>query len=146
MAPKDVVQGLLEQEDRRMSEVASTFVQGLPVPFKLDENHFPCVLATRVNFIIGTVMPLFFMTMAWSSAHAGIRCVVMSVCKWMEAVAASWQEGKFMLISRNRRTEVAVHRKCVIAVDMKGLFCTLWGRQSLLQNEHHGWWQELLLI
>ena len=41
MAPKDVVHGLLEQEDRRMSEVSSTFVQGLPVPFKLDENHFP---------------------------------------------------------------------------------------------------------
>ena len=27
-----------------------------------------------------------------------------------------------MLISRNGRTEVAVHRKCHFAVDMKGLF------------------------
>ena len=61
--------GLVEQEDRRMSEVSSTFVQGLPVPFKLDENQFPYVLATRVNLIIGTVMPLFCMAMAWSSAH-----------------------------------------------------------------------------
>ena len=146
MAPKDVVHGLLEQEDRRMSEVASTFVQGLPVPFKLDENHFPYVLATCVNLKIGTVMPLFCMAMAWSSAHTGLRSVVMYVCKWMKAVAASWQEGKFKLISRNRRTEVAVHRKCVFAVDMKGLFCTFWGRQSFLQNEHQGWWQELPLI
>ena len=73
--------GLLEQEVRRMSEVASTFVQGLPVPFKLDEKHFPCVLATRVNLIIGTVMPLFFMAIVWSSAHAGLRSVVKSVCK-----------------------------------------------------------------
>ena len=81
MAPKDVLHGLLEQEYRRMSEVASTFVQGLPVLFKLDENHFPCVLATGVNLIIGTVMPLFFMAIAWSSAHAGIRSVVISVCK-----------------------------------------------------------------
>ena len=83
-----------------------------------------------MNLIIGTVMPLFFMAMAWSSAHAGLRSLVMSVCKWMEAVAVSWQEGKFMFISRNGRTEVAVHRKCVFAVDMKGLFCTFWGRQS----------------
>ena len=73
--------GLLEQEDRRMSEVASTFVQGLPVPFKLGENHFPYVLATRVNLIIGTVVPLFCMAMAWSSAHTGLRSVVMYVCK-----------------------------------------------------------------
>ena len=50
MAPTDVVHGLLEQEDRRMSEVASTFAQGLPVVFKLGENHFSCVLATPVNF------------------------------------------------------------------------------------------------
>ena len=27
-----------------------------------------------------------------------------------------------MLISRHRRTEVAVHRKCHFAVDMKGFF------------------------
>ena len=73
--------GLLEQEDRRMSEVASTFVQGLPVPFKLGENHFPYVLATRVNLIIGTVMPLFCMAMAWSSMHTGLRSVVMYVYK-----------------------------------------------------------------
>ena len=31
MAPMDVVHGLLEQEHRRVSEVASTFAQGLPV-------------------------------------------------------------------------------------------------------------------
>ena len=39
MAPTDVVHGLLEQEHRRMSKVASTFAQGLPVVFKLGENH-----------------------------------------------------------------------------------------------------------
>ena len=81
MAPKDVVHGLLEQEDRRMSEVASTFMQGLPVLFKLSENHFPYVLPTRVNLIIGTVMPLFCMAMAWSWVHTGQRSVVMYVCK-----------------------------------------------------------------
>ena len=73
--------GLLEQEDRRMSEVSSTFVQGLPVPFKLGENHFPNVLATRVSLIIGTIMPLFCMAMAWSSTHVGLRSVVVFVCK-----------------------------------------------------------------
>ena len=51
--------GLLEQEDRRMSEVASTFLQGLPVSFKMSENHFPYVLATHVHLIIGTVMALY---------------------------------------------------------------------------------------
>ena len=73
--------GLLEQEDRRMSEVASTSVQGLPVPFKLGENHFPYVLATRVNLIIGAVVPMFCMAMAWNSAQTGLRSVVMYVCK-----------------------------------------------------------------
>ena len=146
MAPTDVVHGLLEQEDRRMSEVASTFAQGLPVVFKLGENHFSHVLATRVNLISGTFMQMFCMAMAWSSGHTGLHTVVMYVCEWMEAITASWQEGTFMFISRNRRTEVAVHRKCHFAVDMKGLFCTCWGRQPLLQNEHQGWWQGLLLI
>ena len=47
--------GLLEQEDRWMSEVASTFAQGLPVVFKLGENHFSYVFATRVNLIIGPI-------------------------------------------------------------------------------------------
>ena len=64
MAPTDVVHGFLEQEDRRTSEVASTFAQGLPVVFKLGENHLSYVLATRVNLIIGTFMQLFCMAMA----------------------------------------------------------------------------------
>ena len=81
MAPTDVVHGLLEHEDRRMSEVASTFAQGLPVVFKLGENHFSCVLAARVNLIIGTFMQLFCMAMAWSSGHTGLRPVVMYVCE-----------------------------------------------------------------
>ena len=81
MAPTDVVHGLLEQEDGRMSEVAATFAQGLPVVFKLGENHFSCVLATRVNLIIGTFMQLFCMAMAWSSGHTGLRPVVMYVCE-----------------------------------------------------------------
>ena len=125
MAPTDVVHGLLEHEDRRMSEVASTFAHGLPVVFKLGENHFSCVLATRVNLIIGTFMQLFCMAMAWSSGHTGLRPVVMYVCEWMEAVPTSWHEGTFMFISRNGRTEVAVYRKCHFAVDMKGLFLFL---------------------
>ena len=83
MAPMDVVHGLLEQEHRRVSEVASTFAQGLPacVVFKLGENHFSYVLATRVNLIIGTFMQLFCMAMAWSSGHMGLRPVVMYVCE-----------------------------------------------------------------
>ena len=85
MAPTDVVHGLLaiEQEHRRrrVSEVASTFVQGLPVVFKLGENHFSYVLATRVNLIIGTFMQLFCMAMAWSLGHTGLRPVVMYVCE-----------------------------------------------------------------
>ena len=51
MAPTDVVHGLLEQEDRRMSEVASTFAQGLPVVFKLCENHFSYVLYSKKFFV-----------------------------------------------------------------------------------------------
>ena len=81
MAPTDVVHGLLEQEHRSVSEVASTFAQGLPVVFKLGENHFSYVLATRVNLIIGTFMQLFCMAMAWSSGHTGLRPVVMYVCE-----------------------------------------------------------------
>ena len=81
MAPTDVVHGLLEQEDRRMSEVASTFAQVLPVVFKLGENHFSYVLATRVNLIIGTFMQLFCMAMAWSSGHTGLHPVVIYVCE-----------------------------------------------------------------
>ena len=83
MAPTDVVHGLLEQEHRRMSEVASssTFAQGLPVVFKLGENHFSYVLETRVNLIIGTFMQLFCMAMAWSSGHTGLCPVVMYVCE-----------------------------------------------------------------
>ena len=146
MAPTDVVHGLLEQEDRRMSEAASTFAQGLPVVFKLGENHFSYVLATRVNLIIGMFMQLFCMAMAWSSGHTGLRPVVMYICEWMEAVPTSWHEGMFMFISRNGQTEVAVYRKCHFAVDMKGLFCACWGRQPLLQTERQGCWQGLLLI
>ena len=71
---------------------------------------------------------LFCMAMAWSSALTawGLRHVVMYVWKWVlvDAVAASWQEGPTMLISWHGRTEVAVHRKCHYAVDMKGLFWT----------------------
>ena len=51
------------------------------VVFKLGENHFSCVLATRVNLIIGTFMQLFCMAMAWSSGHSGLRPVVMYVCE-----------------------------------------------------------------
>ena len=61
----------------RMSEVALTIAEGLPAAFKLGENHFPYVLPTRVNLIIGTYMQLFCMAMAWSS-HTGLRPVVMS--------------------------------------------------------------------
>ena len=81
MAPTDVVHGLLEQEHRRVSEVASTFAQGLPVVFKLGENHFSNALATRVNLIIRTFMQLFWMAMAWSSGHKGLRPIVMYVCE-----------------------------------------------------------------
>ena len=81
MAPTDVVHGLLEQEDHRMSEVALTIAQGLPAAFKLGENQFPFVLPTRVNLIIGTFMELFCMAMAWSSAHTGLHPVVMYVCQ-----------------------------------------------------------------
>ena len=81
MAPTDVVHGLLEQEHRRVSEVASTFVQGLPVVFKFVEKQFSYVLATRVNLIIGTFMQLFCMAMAWSSGHTGLRPVLMYVCE-----------------------------------------------------------------
>ena len=81
MAPTDVVHGLLEQEDRRMTEVALMFAQGLPVVFKLGENHFSYVLATRVNLIIGMFMQLFCLAMAWSSGHTGLRPVVIYVCK-----------------------------------------------------------------
>ena len=63
MAPTEVVHSLLGQEDRRMSVVASTFAQALPVVFKLCENHFPHVLATRVNLIIGTFLQLFCIVM-----------------------------------------------------------------------------------
>ena len=72
---------LIEQEHRRASKVASTFSQGLPVVFKLGENHFSCVLATRVILLIGTFMHLFCMAMAWSSGHTGLRPVVMYVCE-----------------------------------------------------------------
>ena len=51
------------------------------VVFKLGENHFSYVLATRVNLIIGTFMQLFCMAMAWSSGHTGLRSVVMYVCE-----------------------------------------------------------------
>ena len=81
MAPTDVVHGLLEQEHRRVSEVALTFAQGLPVVFKLGENHISYVLATRVNLIIGTFMQLFCMAMAWNSGHMGLLPVVMYVCE-----------------------------------------------------------------
>ena len=43
-----------------------------------------------------------------------------NVTEWMEAVAASWQEGMFIFISRNRRTKVAVHHK------FKTLFAWWW--------------------
>ena len=81
MAPVDVLHGLLEQEDHRMSEVALTIAQGLPAAFKLGENHFPYVLPTRVNWIIGTFMQRFCMAMAWSSALTGLRPILMYVCK-----------------------------------------------------------------
>ena len=55
MAPTDALRGLLEQEDHRMSEVALTIAQDLPAAYKLSENHFPYVLPTRVNLIIGDV-------------------------------------------------------------------------------------------
>ena len=71
---------LLDQEDRRVSKVVSTFAQGLPVVFKLGENHFSYVLATRVNLKSGTFMQLFCMAMVWSSGHTGLRPVVMYVC------------------------------------------------------------------
>ena len=71
MAPTDVVHGLIELEDRRMSELGSTFSQGLPVFFKLGENHFSYVVATRVNLIIGTFMQLFSTAMVWSSGPTG---------------------------------------------------------------------------
>ena len=51
------------------------------VVFKLGENHFSYVLATRVNLIIGTFMPLFCMAMAWSSGQTVLRPVVMYVCE-----------------------------------------------------------------
>ena len=43
---------------QNVSEVASTFAQGLPVVFKLGENHFIYELATRVNLIIGRFLQL----------------------------------------------------------------------------------------
>ena len=92
MAPTDIVHGLLEHEDHRMSDVTSKLAQGFPVVFTLGENHFSYVLATRVNLIIRTFMPLFCMAMAWSSGYTGytgLRPVVMYVCEWMETVAAS---------------------------------------------------------
>ena len=66
MVSKDFAHGLLEEEDFGMSEVGSTLAQGLPVFFKLGENHFSYVLPTRVNLIIGTFMQLLCMVMAWS--------------------------------------------------------------------------------
>ena len=56
MVSKDVVHGLLEQEDRRMSEAASTFAQGLPVPFTMGENNYSYVLATLLTLINATVL------------------------------------------------------------------------------------------
>ena len=73
MAPTDVVHGFLEQEDRELSEVASTFAQGLPVVFKLGKNH--CELDNW------DVYAIFCMAMAWSSGHTGLCPVVMYVCE-----------------------------------------------------------------
>ena len=82
MAPTDVVHGLLalEQEHRRVSEVASTFAQGLAV-WSSSWARITSPMATRVNLIIGTFMQLFCMAMAWSSGHTGLRPVVMYVCE-----------------------------------------------------------------
>ena len=65
----------------RMSEVSSTFARGLPVVFKFGENHFPYLLTTRVNLVIGTFMQLFCMAMAWSSPHTALRPVATYICK-----------------------------------------------------------------
>ena len=64
MSPTDVYHGLLKKEDHRMSEVTLMIAQGLPAAFKLGENHFPYVLTTRLNLIIGTFMQLFCMVLA----------------------------------------------------------------------------------
>ena len=108
----------LEQQDRRMSEVASTFVQGLPVPFKLDENHFPCVLATRVILIIGHATVFHGDGVEFGACGPPLR---RNVCMSVNGGRrGELTKGKFMLISRNRRTEVAVHRVSLLEA---GLCC-----------------------
>ena len=120
MAPTDVGHSLLEQEDRRVSEVASTFAQGLPVVFKLGQSHFSYVLGNTCELDNWDV----YATVLHGNGvefEAYVPPPHRNVCEWMELVAASWQEATFMFISRSRRTEVAVHCKCHFAVDMNGL-------------------------
>ena len=92
--------------------------------------------------IIRMFMPLVCIAMAWRSAHTGLRPVLMYLCKWMEVVAASWQEGTFMFIleidEQNLPLTVSLtccwHERPFVPVFHDTPFC----RMNI-----RGWWQGL---